>query len=225
MITFRRCFMAPEGEGGSGAAAGNGGDTGNAGGSGSSGGQPSSGGAGSGQGGAAGNGGDGEPGPIPYVRFKEVNDELARRRAADEKRERDELTAKGEHEKVATQEREKREAAEARAVTIARRAAFMGKAAGKVADPEAAVKLAQADGLLGFDVDDDGAPKDAKAVDAAVDEITKRYPFLKAQGAATRDFGNGHGATGGAPAVDIEKLSPVQKMELGISQGAGRPTR
>lgn len=170
---------------------------------------------------------EGEPGAVPYSRFKEVNDELGKLRKAEETRVAADLTARGEHEKVAAAERTKREEAEARADRVARRAAFIGAVAGKVADPEAAFKLALADGLVTFDVNEDGAPKDSKAVDAAVTEITKRYPFLKSAGTPSRDFGDDRGGTQPGAPVDPEKLSPMEKMVYGMGQNpvAGRGAR
>lgn len=167
---------------------------------------------------------EGEPGTIPYARFKEVNDELAKLRRAEEARTNAELTAKGEHEKVAAAEKTKREEAERRAERVARRAAFMAGASGKVQDVEAAFKLALTDGLLAFDVDEEGSPKDAKAVEAAVAEVTKRYPFLKGQGTPDRDFGGNHGGTGPAAGQDPDKMTPLEKMIAGIAPGAGSRT-
>lgn len=137
---------------------------------------------------------------VPYARFKEVNDELQARKRADEERETAEATKRGEHEKVAQAEKAKREEAEAKALRVARRAAFVAGASGKVSDIEAAYKLALADGDLDkVEVDDDGMPKDAKAVEQAITDLTKRYEFLKVD---SRSFGGDRGGQqpgGGGP--------------------------
>ena len=171
---------------------------------------------------AGGQGGQEREGFIPRERFDEVNRELQARKAADEERERKELEAKGEHQKLAEAEKAKREAAEAKALTIARRASFIGAAAGKVADPEAAYKLAVADGLLNdLDVDDDGNAKDPKKPGAVVDEVVKRYEFLKAKN-GDRSFGGDRGGNGqDALPVDPSKLNARQMLSVGYEQSRG----
>jgi hypothetical protein len=125
----------------------------------------------------------GEPdrsGWIPRDRFDQVNAEREALRKEKESREQADLTAKGEHEKVAANEKAKREEAEARALKVARRAAFIAKGSGAFSDVEAAYKLAAMDGDLDkIEVTDDGEPKDAKAVEAIVTDLGKRYEFLK----------------------------------------------
>jgi hypothetical protein len=162
---------------------------------------------------------------VPYARFKEVNDELAKRKLADEERERAELTAKGEHEKVASQEKEKRIEAEAGRDAAYRELAFVTAAAGKVSDVAAAYKLATADGVLSaieLDADSHKA-KDPKAVDTAIGELVKTYAFLKPGPAGTgRGYGSDHGGQDPTAGLDVEKLSAREKMELGITQASRR---
>ncbi len=180
--------------------------------------------------GAGGGAPAGEPdrsGFIPRERFDEVNRELQARRTADEKRERDEAEKKGEFEKLAAKEREAREAAETRATGIARRASFVAAASGKVNNVEAAYKLAAADGdLKDLDVDDEGVAKDPKAVDKIVDELVKRYDFLKADTKGTRSFGEPAGGNGsGTPAgFDPSKASGRELLSAGYG-ALGEPRR
>jgi hypothetical protein len=164
------------------------------------------------------------PGYVPAESLRAVTAERDRLKKAHDDAEAAKLTANGEHEKLAAQEKTKREEAEARAERVARRAAFLAGSSGKVADSEAAYKLAVADGLVGFKVDEEGIPEDPKAVEAAVAEVTKRYPFLKGKGTPTNDFGNDHGGTQPGAPVDVEKMTPVEKMVYGMTQNpvAGR---
>lgn len=157
---------------------------------------------------------------VPYERFKEVNDELAKRRKADEEREAAEAAKRGEHEKLAANEKAKREEAEQKAASYARRLAFVTAATGKVSDIGAAHKLAAADGLLTFELDDEGNPKDPESVGKMIDGLVKTYAFLKPGPARTGpNFGADHGGTDGGSPVDPEKLTALQKMELGIKAG------
>lgn len=165
---------------------------------------------------------DNREGFIPRERFDEVNGELQKLRQAEEERQRKDLEQKGEHQKLAEQEKARREAAEARAVGIARRAAFIAAAAGKVADPEAAYKLANADGLLNdLDVDDDGNAKDSKAPEKLVDEVVKRYEFLKAQNGTGRGYGGDRSGAGGAPELP-PNATARDMISAGYAQGSGR---
>lgn len=178
----------------------------------------------------AGGSGGGEPdrsGWIPRDRFDTVNAELQKLRSAEEERQRQDLEAKGEHEKLAAAEKAKREQAEQRALAIARRAAFIAAAAGKVSDPEAAYKLANADGLLNdLEVDDDGNAKDAKKPGAIVDDLVKAYEFLKPT-TKTRDFGGPNGGQGGQPAGDPSKMSADELLRgaYAASPVTGRGSR
>jgi len=110
------------------------------------------------------------------------------------------MKKKGEHEQLAEREKAARVAAEERALRIARRAVFVGAAAGKVTSADAAAKLAAADGDLDkIEVDDDGNAKDEAAVGKLVDDVVKRYEFLK-PGTNRNDFGQpagGNGSQGG----------------------------
>lgn len=173
---------------------------------------------------AGGNGG-GEPdrsGWIPRDRFDEVNGELQKLRTAEEERQRKTLEEQGKHEELAKTEKAKREEAERKALTIARRAAFIGAAAGKVSDPEAAYKLAQADGLLNdLDVDDDGNAKDPKAPGTIVDNLVKTYEFLKPS-TKSRDFGGPNGGQGGQPAGDPSKMTADELLRVGLATSPGR---
>jgi len=159
---------------------------------------------------------------IPRDRFDAVNGELAAIKKAEADRAEADLKAKGDHEKIAESEKAKREAAEARATNIARRAAFIGAAAGKTADPEAAYKLAVADGLIAdLDVDDDGNAKDPKAAEKIVEEVTKRYEFLKPT-KADKSFGGDKSGAGGGPELDPSKMSARDMLSAGYAANAGR---
>lgn len=158
---------------------------------------------------------------IPRERFEQERQKaetLAREKAD---RETADLAKKGEHEKLYEGEKAKREAAEARAMFIARRAAFIGKASGKVADPEAAYKLAAADGLLDFEVDDDGNAKDPKKVDEAIAEIVKRYEFLKPTG-TSQNFGDPRGGTPPGAPMDPSKMTGRDMLRAGFEQTGSR---
>jgi hypothetical protein len=184
---------------------------------------------------AAGNGAAGAPAPaagtqqppsagdqaVPYARFKEVNDELQARRKADEEREAEEAKKKGEYEKLAESEKTKRETAELRALRAERRLAFVTAAGSKVSDVNAAYKLAAADGILdSIDLDDDGNVKDPDAVGKAIDGLVKTYAFLKPGAPTTgRDFGQPAGDAL-PPGTDVSKLSPMEKMRIGIQQSS-----
>ncbi len=177
-----------------------------------------------------GNGGGGAPAQpedrsswIPRGRFDEVNTELARLRKADEERAAAEATKNGEFQKLHDAEKAKREAAELRAVNIGRRAAFIAAASGKVQDPEAAYKLAAADGLLSdLEVDDDGNAKDAKKPGSIVDEVVKRYEFLKATEKNDRSFGGDRSGAGGQgnAGFDPGKASARDMLRVGYETGS-----
>jgi hypothetical protein len=181
----------------------------------------------------AGGGGGTPPAPqdrsdwIPRARFDEVNNKLGELTKADEDRQRADAEKKGEFQKLAETEKAKREQAETRALSIARRASFIGVAAGKVADPEAAFKLASADGMLDdLDVNDDGSPKDPKAVEKIVTDLVARYAFLKAD-KSTRSFGDDRSGAGapGTPGFDPSKASGRELLSAGyaaLDSGKGR---
>lgn len=161
---------------------------------------------------------------IPRQRFDEVNSRLQALEAAEAKKQEDEAKKRGDFEKIDAAQKQKIADAEARAVRIARRAAFIAKASGKVADPEAAFKLALADGdLEALDVDDDGNAKDPKAVEKIIDELTKRYEFLKADG-KRRDFGQPAGGNGGGQPLDTSKMGARDMLQAGYAErGVGTP--
>lgn len=168
----------------------------------------------------AGNAGgqDDRSGWIPRQRFDEVNSRLQAYEREKQEREAEDLRKKGEHEQLANREKAAREAAEAKALRVARRASFIGAAAGKVADPEAAYKLAAADGLLDdLDVDDDGNAKDAKKPAGIVDELLKRYTFLKSD-KSTRDFGEPRNGASGSEPGDPSKMSAQELLRSGFAQ-------
>jgi hypothetical protein len=151
-----------------------------------------------------------------------VNGELATLRREKEEREAKELADKGEHQKLAESEKAKREAAEARATTIARRSAFVAAASGKVTDPEAAYKLAQADGLLSdLGVDDDGNAKDPKQPAAIVESVLKAYEFLKVKNGTGRDFGGPAG--GNQPGgKDRRDMTGMDMLQAGYAERSSR---
>lgn len=158
---------------------------------------------------------------IPRDRFDLATTELAALKREKEERTAKELADKGQHEQLAANEKAKREAAEARAVHIARRAAFVAGASGKVADVEAAYKLAQADGMLNdLDVDDDGNAKDQKKVEGIVADIVKRYEFLKQQNGTGRGYGGDKGGQDTGP-VDTSKMTGLDMLQAGY--GASKP--
>ena len=158
---------------------------------------------------------------IPRERFDDVNRKLADLTAAEQKRTEDEAKKRGDFEALAAGEKTKREEAEARAARVARRAAFIAKASGKVQDPDAAYKLAAADGMLNdLEVDDEDDAKDPKAVEKIVDELVKRYEFLKSTD-KSRSFGDAAGGQNGAP-IDTSKMTGSDMLRAGYSSP---PTR
>lgn len=172
-------------------------------------------------------GGGGAPIPepqgesIPYARFAQVNAERSALLKEKEEREAVDQKAKGEHEKLYETEKGKREAAEARVLSIARRSAFIGVAAATAADPEAAFKLASADGMLDDVVIDENGSADPKVVAKIVEDLLKRYEFLRAA-PKDRNFGDPKDGQTPAPSGDLSKLSTRQMLELGFTQSSGR---
>jgi len=167
--------------------------------------------------------GSGEPETVqavPYTRFKEVNDELQARKAADAERERKDKEAKGQWEQVAKDRETETAAAKARGDRLAVRSAFVSAASGKVADAVAAFTLAEAQGMtkdLKPDADDN---VDAKDVAKVVDKVLEAYPFLASTGkpAPGGTFGQPTGGAGAAPAGDPSKLSTREKMSRGLEE-------
>lgn len=210
-------------------AGGTGGDAGAAGGSGEGGGAGAgSGGTGgstsSGDGGdkgktTSGSGGDSEP-MIPKSRFDEVNREYQRMKAAEERRIADDLKAKGEHEKLAEQERAGREKAQSAMKSLARRTAFVEAAAGRVSNVQTAVKLALVDGMLDeLEVDDDGQITKGDASKIVEKMLAdEQYAFLKPDAQRSRKTGEATSGAGGNP-IDMSKLTSEQKINLGLQQG------
>lgn len=125
----------------------------------------------------------------------------------------------GEWEKVASKKDEEAKAWKTRFESTARRAAFVAAAAtGKdqASDPDAAYKLAVADGLLNdLKVDDDGNVE-AEAVTKAVKATIDKYDFLKSKGNGS--FGHDRSGTQPDSAPDLSKMSSREKMEYGIAQ-------
>lgn len=166
---------------------------------------------------------EGDGNVVPKARFDEVLNERNALQREKQEREADEAKRRGDWQKAHDTEKEKRETAEARAERIGRRAAFVGGASGKVADVEAAYKLAAADGLLdAVEIDDDGNAKDPKAVETIVASLTKKYEFLKP--GTGRGFGGDHGDGGQAP-ESTEGMSGLELMRAGIQRGEGRLTK
>lgn len=224
-LTYFRDGEGGDGGGGDGAGTGSGSGSGTGTGTGSGSGTGGSG-AGTGGGAPAAGTGTGEV-MIPKARFDEVNSEYQRLKQAEEARQADEAKRKGEFEKVAEQEKQKRTEAEQRALAVGRRAAFIGALSTKLSDVTAAYKLAKADGLVDtIELDDDGEPKDTKAIEALAETLTKNYPFLKPGAPATgRGFGGDHGGAGAPSNVDIESMTTAERMEYGIRQAGKTPAR
>jgi hypothetical protein len=158
---------------------------------------------------------------IPRERFESQAQELRRFQEAEQKRRDDEAKARGDFEALNAAEKAKTAEAEERAVKIARRAAFISKAATKVADADAAYKLAAADGMLNdLKVNDEGDPDDPKAVDKIVDALIAKYEFLKGTD-KSRSFGEPAGGNGGAP-VDTSKMSGHDMLRAGFATPKSR---
>jgi len=150
---------------------------------------------------------------VPYSRFKEVVDQNNALTKA--QKDRDDATAKeqGKWQELATKREQERDALAARFVTTAKRSAFVSAIAAQVADAQAAYILARDSGLLdAIEVDDDGNPKDAKAVAEAVKQTIERYKFLKVD---SRTFGQDRGGVGGSPTPNTDKLSARELMAAG----------
>lgn len=147
-----------------------------------------------------------------------MNSEYARLKKAEEDRQAEEAKKRGDFEALDKAQKAKIAEAEARAVRIARRAAFISAASGKVADPMAAFVLADGYGMLNdLDVDDDGNAKDPKAAEKIVDELLKRHEFLKGDPKRRSFDGPTDGA--GAPAGgDPSKMTAKDMLSAGYSQ-------
>lgn len=157
---------------------------------------------------------------IPRDRFDSVNSEYQKLKTAEEARQAKEAKDRGDFETLHKQEQEKTAAAEAKAVRIARRGAFVARAAGKVADADAAFKLADADGMLSdLEVDDEGNA-DPKKVDKIVDTLVEKYEFLKGTG-NTRSFGDPAGGNGGTP-PDTSKMDARDMLRAGYADSGRR---
>jgi hypothetical protein len=157
-----------------------------------------------------------QPGPVPYARFAQINEENRRLKAEQEERRQAELKAKGEHETLAKEEGAKREAAEARALRIGRRAAFVAAAVGTVVDVEAAATLAISGGMLDtLELDDEGVVTKgdpAKIVDALI----AKHAFLKAE-EKSRRTGAPLGGAGTNP-VDPDKMTSQEQLRAGVDR-------
>jgi hypothetical protein len=153
------------------------------------------------------------PGYVPAANLQAVVAE--RDRLAREAREREEATAKeeGRWQELAEKNETRAKAAEERVTRVARRSAFVSAASkAGVTDPEAAYKLALADGLLNdvnVDADDNA---DAGAIAKALEAAQKTYKFLK------RDASFG-GERGGQPEADASdpNLSTRERMRRAYS--------
>lgn len=156
---------------------------------------------------------------VPYERFKAQGDELARYKAAEAERTEADAKKRGDYEALDKASKEKLAEANAKAERIARRAAFVSKAAGKVADAEAAYKLAVADGKLEtLKIDDDGNVTDDKAVETIIAELLKSYEFLKV---GSKNFGEpagGNGAAGADPKPPEGRGSGRDMLRVGYEQ-------
>lgn len=168
---------------------------------------------------------------IPRQRFDEVNGELQKFRDAEARRQTDEAAKAGDFDTARQKLEAERDAEKARvkaeqdrSTRIARRSAFVAAASGSVSNVEAAYKLAAADGVLdAIDVDDEGEPKDAKAVEKIVTDLVKKYEFLKG---GSRSFGQPSDGNGGsAPPPDTSKMTAREMMAAGYAQLGDPRTR
>lgn len=167
---------------------------------------------------------------IPKTRFDEVNTAYQKLVKAQEEAARKDAEAKGEFEKLAAAEREKAdkektraEAAEGRATMFARRAGFVSVASGKVADPQAAYKLAVADGMLdAIEVTDEG-DTDPEKLGKVVEKLVEKYPFLVG-GQRPQAFGGTANGNTPAPALNPASMSSKSKILAGLT-GSRTPGR
>ena len=153
------------------------------------------------------------PGYVPADNLRAVAEERDALKRERDEAERKKAEDEGRWQELAGTEKQKREAAEQRFIAVARRAAFVSQASKEgVTDPEAAYKLAVADGLLNdVKVDDDGNA-DVKAIAEAVKSAQGTYKFLKRDGS----FG---GERGGQPEPDASdpNLSSRERMRRAFS--------
>lgn len=149
-----------------------------------------------------------------------MNTRLQALEAAETKKAEDEAKKRGDFEALNASEKAKTAAAEEKATRIARRGAFIARASGKVADADAAYKLALADGMLNdLKVDDEG-DADPKIVDKIVEDIVKKYEFLKGKSnGGDRSFGADQSGAGSGTPVDRSKMSSADMLSAGYRAG------
>jgi hypothetical protein len=168
--------------------------------------------------------GGGAPAPapgeqtIPYSRFKEINDELQRRKDEDQKKA-DEAAAKaGDFEKVRGRLEGENTGLKETLTLVARRNAFYDVANGKASNLRLAFIAAGEMGLLGdlkvaIDLEKRHADVENRdAIAGIVDKVLRANPELKARSSS---FGDPQGGTPPGDGADVDKLSPTQKMEYG----------
>lgn len=156
---------------------------------------------------------------VPYSRFKEVNDELQTRKTEDQRKQ-DEAAAKaGDFEKVKTRIEGENGSLRETLTEVARRNAFYAAANGKVSNLRLAYIAAAELGLMGdLKVEIDLAKRNADVagnVDDIVVKVLKANPELKVRAST---FGDDRGGLPPGDGTDMDKLSPVQKMEYGYRE-------
>lgn len=219
-------FFSPDG-GGSGGDGGGSGDGGGDGGTGNGGtGSGSSGGSagGSGDGGEGGDTGAGDTGPmVPKARFDEVLGKLRTFETAERQRADDEAAKKGEFEKVKSRIEGENTGLRETISEVARRNAFYAEAGGRVKNLRLAYIAAADAGLLdGLNVE---IKLDTKTADVTgdvkkiVEDVLKANPELKATSTSFGEPGSGRPPSDG---IDVEKLTPAQKMARGYEEAGSR---
>jgi hypothetical protein len=154
---------------------------------------------------------------IPKSRFDEVNREYQRMKAAEEKRVKADLEAKGEHEKIADQERARAEKAEKAAKSTALRSAFVTAAVGKVSDLEAAYRLADF-GEIEVEITDDGEASLKGDMAKVIERVLKAHPILTPGPRSTGSGMGGPVSGAGNNPPDLSNLTSEQRMKVGLEQ-------
>lgn len=164
-------------------------------------------------------GGTPPSGYVPVDQLRAVAAERDRLKREADERSTEEAKKQGEWQTLAEKNEAKAKTFEQRFMTTARRAAFVSKIASQVVDPDAAYKLALADGLLAdVKVDDDGNA-DVGAIDSAVKKAVETYKFLKA---GNGSFGGDRSGQQPEPAPNLANASPRERMRVAYESTARR---